>query len=167
MIYRSATIEDAEAISALILSFQPDFTLDASGRGAESFLSLVTPEAERSYLASERYHYLVAERPQGKLAGVIAIRDQTHIFHLFVATEFQRQGLARALWIRVQRMLSADASSVDFTVNSTLAAAPVYTRLGFEQVKPEVHEHGIAYVPMRLRRGGMPPNSALQRTGEA
>ena len=96
---RSGSRSDAKAIAQLIASFQSELTDDPSGAGAETYLASVSAQAERGYLTSPRYRYLLAYAgPQ--LAGFIAIRDGSHLFHLFVERAHQRQGLARALWER-------------------------------------------------------------------
>ena len=165
MIFRTATGSDAEAISELILSFQQEYTVDPSGRGAEEFLASISAEAQRGYIGSARYYYLVGEA-ENVVVCVIAIRDRTHVFHLFVARAFQRQGLARELWRRACQAVAPVGQSVEFTVNSSPMAVPVYRRFGFEQTSPQVEMHGIAFVPMRLKEGSMPPNKSLERTRE-
>src|SRR4029077_12685221 len=93
---RPGSPSDAEAIAGLIASFQSELTDDPSGAGAEEFLASVSLQAEREYLASARYRYLLAfAGPQ--LAGFIAIRDGSHLFHLFVERTHQHQGIARLL----------------------------------------------------------------------
>jgi hypothetical protein len=71
---RGGSPADAEAIANLIGSFQSELTDDPSGAGAEQFLASVSLEAEREYLASERYQYLLAYSGS-ELAGFVAIRD--------------------------------------------------------------------------------------------
>jgi len=97
MEFRAGSPADAEAIAGLIASFQSDLTDDPSGAGAEEYLASVSVEAEREYLASERYQYLLAYS-NSRLAGFIAIRDGSHLFHLFVERSHQGQGVARRLW---------------------------------------------------------------------
>ena len=82
----------AETVAGLIASFQSELTDDPSGIGAERFLSSVSAQAEREYLASARYRYLLAFSGS-EFAGFIAIRDGSHLFHLFVGRAHQRQGL--------------------------------------------------------------------------
>jgi GNAT superfamily N-acetyltransferase len=149
MNFRAATVSDAAAISELVLAFRDEYLLDPTGRGAEEFLTSVSAEAERGYVCSNRYYYLLGE-VEGVLAGVIALRDGTHIFRLFVARNFQRQGLARELWRRARQALGPVYQPMNFTVNSSPMAVPVYRRLGFEQTSLQVETHGIAVVPMRL-----------------
>lgn len=158
MIFRTATISDAEAISQLVLAFRHEYLLDPTGRGAEQFLASVSAEAERGYIGSSRYYYLLGE-VDGVLAGVIALRDGTHLFRLFVARNFQRQGLARELWRRARQALGPVDQTMNFTVNSSPMAVPVYRRLGFEQTAPREELHGIASVPMRLTEVRLQPDT--------
>jgi GNAT superfamily N-acetyltransferase len=163
MIFRAAMASDAAAISELVLAFRHEYLLDPTGRGAEEFLTSVSTEAERGYIGSARYYYLLGE-VEGALAGVIALREKTHIFRLFVARNFQRQGLARELWRRARQALGPVDQAMNFTVNSSPMAVQIYRRLGFEQTSLQLEMHGIAFVPMRLTESSMPPNKSLERT---
>ena len=60
MEFRAGSSQDAEAIAGLIASFQSELTDDPSGAGAEEYLASVSVRAEREYLASARYRYLLA-----------------------------------------------------------------------------------------------------------
>jgi ribosomal protein S18 acetylase RimI-like enzyme len=146
---RSATPADARPLAGLIASFQPTLTLDPSGVGAEQYLASVSEEAERRYLESPRYTYFVTEH-EGEIVGFIAMRDHTHLFHLFVAAQCQRRGLASGLWCRAREHAVRAAGPGVFTVNSSLNAVAMYERFGFVPSGAEVQAHGIAFLPMRL-----------------
>ena len=148
MEYRAGSPADAEAIAALIASFQRELTDDPSGAGAEHFLATVSLQAEREYLGSARYRYLVAYS-NSKLAGFIAIRDGSHLFHLFVDRSHQRQGIGRQLWERALREVCVPNSDGVVTVNSSLPAVPVYEAFGFVAAGSIQREHGISFLPMR------------------
>src|SRR5262245_65643561 len=97
---RPGTPSDAKAVASLIASFQSVLTLEPSGAGAEQYLASVSESAERQYLESPRYAYLVAEL-EGQLAGFVAMRDNKHVFHLFVRSEERRVGReCRSRWSR-------------------------------------------------------------------
>lgn len=141
---------DSARVAELIASFQPQLTLEPSGVGAEQYLASVSEDSERAYLGSHRYAYIVAEHGR-VLAGFIAVRDRSHVFHLFVATQYQGLGLARRLWSAVtDGLASSDDLPPVFTVNASLNAIPVYECFGFEAAGPSVRAHGIAFQPMRL-----------------
>ena len=148
MEFRAGSPADAEAIAGLIASFQSELTDDPSGAGAEQYLASVSVQAEREYLASERYRYLLAYS-DSQLAGVIAIRDGSHLFHLFVERSHQGQGMARRLWERAVKELCAPGSDAGFTVNSSLRAVPVYQAFGFVPAGSIKKMHGISFLPMR------------------
>lgn len=143
---RSGSPSDADAIARLIASFQCELTDDPSGAGAEKYLASVSVEAEREYLSSARYRYLLAYAGS-ELAGFIAIRDGSHLFHLFVERAHQRQGLARHLWEQALRELGAAESQRAFTVNSSLLAVPVYRAFGFVPSGLTKSVHGISFLP--------------------
>lgn len=146
---RPGAPNDSKVLAELIDTFRPMLTLDPTGAGAEQYLISVSESAEREYLSSPRYLYLVAEL-DGRVVGFIAMRDRTHLFHLFVAAEHQRKGIARALWERAQEQILGDGEGAVFTVNSSLSAVPVYQQFGFRPAGAEIQAHGIAFVPMRL-----------------
>lgn len=147
--FRPAHAGDAAAISALIRQFAHEFTISADGSGAEQFLASVSTEAEAGYIADPRYRY-IATYAGDALAGFIAMRDRSHVFHLFVAPQFQRLGLATRLW---HAALASAPGLADFTVNSSPAALPVYQRFGFAPTGAQVEMHGIRFVPMRMSLG--------------
>ena len=146
---RPATTDDARAISALISSVAHYFTLHPQGEGAEDFLKTIRPSSIAGYITAENFMYF-AGFVADELAGVVAIRDKKHLFHLFVAPKFQRQGIAGRLWAFAKDSAIRAGNTQDFTVNSTLYAVPFYERLGFKARGPKVETHGIAFVPMKL-----------------
>lgn len=145
---RAGSPLDAGAVAGLIASFQRELTDDPSGAGAEHYLASVSVESEREYLASARYHYLLAISGS-ELVGFIAIRDGSHIFHLFVERSHQRRGVARSLWERALRELCTPNAEGAFTVNSSLTAVPVYEAFAFVPAATVQKVHGISFVPMR------------------
>lgn len=159
MIFRPAKPADATPISDLIMSFRHLLTIDPNGRGAGEFFASVSAEAERKYIRSDRYCFVVAEA-RGKLAGFIAMRDRTHLFHLFVAPQYQRRGLAWELWRRGCEATGPHRAGAEFTVNSSLPAVPVYERFGFRQASPPVRQSGVAFVPMKYQDHGTPSRPA-------
>ncbi|CAN7174505.1 GNAT family N-acetyltransferase [Pseudoduganella sp. LjRoot289] len=145
MLIRKAMREDAVAISALINDLMPFMTLAPDGAGAEQFILSMSQGAVERYAIGAEYQYWTGW-VDGDLAGVVALRNGTHLYHLFVARRFHGQGLARQLW----RTARAAASGPAMTVNASLCALPVYEHFGFVATGARVEEHGIAYVPMRL-----------------
>lgn len=100
----------------------PDPTLP----GSEALLESMAFAAVAARLSAPDYLHLVACH-DGRLQGYIALRDGSHLYHLFVDPLFQQHGVARLLW---QALLNASGAT-RVTVNSSLLAVPVYQRFGF------------------------------------
>ena len=148
---RRASPNDATSIGLLIRSLSGPFLQSPSGAGAEAFFASISEDSIRGYLSSGRFCYFVAIAA-GTLAGVAAIRDGSHLYHLFVAPGYQRNGLARALWdaVRIEAMSAGNPG--DFTVNSSVSAVAVYEKFGFSATAPVTRVNGVVFVPMRLER---------------
>ncbi len=145
-----ASPADAAAISALIQSLGHFITLGCDDEGAQQLLSAMTPKMIESYITNPAFVYFIG-RIDADLVGAVAIRDARHLFHLFVATGYQRQGFARALWLAARKAATAAGNDGAFTVNSTLYAVPVYQHFGFVATGPRNRHNGIVHVPMTLQ----------------
>lgn len=142
---------DIPALAQLLRSLADEFFLHESGADAGSaFLRDNNEAGIRSFVqAGMTYH--VAEF-DGRIAGFIALRDNKHVFHMFVDKAHHRQGLARALWeVASARAIEAGNSDV-FTVNASNFAMPVYEAFGFVRTAPMQCTNGIYYNPMQLDR---------------
>ena len=146
---RKACSADASHISELICKVAHCFNSSASGEVAPWFLASVTPSAIAGHIADTKFNYLVGFVGQS-LAGVIALRDTTHVHHLFVAPEFHRQGVAAKLWGRAKVDAIASGNTEGFSVRSSEYAVPVYQRFGFHVVGACAEKDGVIFVPMKL-----------------
>ncbi len=98
-------------------------------------------------LASGGYVYHLAEI-DGRLAGFIGMRERRHVYHLFVASEFQRRGVGRMLWEHSRHMAMQGGADGVFTVNASNYAVPMYERLGFVRAAAMQTKNGLAFNPM-------------------
>lgn len=146
---RTATPDDAFAISTLLLDLTAryiahELSIDAANR----LLGSMEEPAIGRYMASG-YRYHVAEE-DGQLAGVVAVRNDRHLYHLFVAERFQGKGLARALW-QVAKAASLEAGNPGvFTVNSSRFAVDMYEKFGFVGHGEVADESWVIHIPMKL-----------------
>ncbi len=145
---RDVTADEIPAAAALVGAVfgkyvGPGYT----DEGKNNFLSFVEPNVIARRLA-ERSFMLVAVLA-GELAGVVEVRDNSHITLLFVREEYHRRGVARRLAEEaLGRAMFARCCLDRLTVHSSLFAVPVYERLGFRRLGPEEEKDGIRYIPM-------------------
>ena len=125
-----------------------EFSAEAQAR----FLANNNEDRIRAFVA-RGFRYHVAESA-GRIVGFVGVRDNKHLYHLFVANDFQRRGLGRRLWVAARDECIAAGNPGLFTVNSSNNAVPVYERLGFARSGPAKNNGGVVYNPMAMQRPG-------------
>lgn len=148
MTIRPAEIEDyaviANMLHALALKFiVPGMTSEA----AATFLRANDEAALLAYRDAGHANWVAVVDDQ--IAGFIAIRPPSHVFHLFVAEKWQRRGVARALWEHV--LEHAGTAIGSFTVNASPYAVPAYLALGFQCDGPLACRASVSFQPMIYR----------------
>jgi len=144
-----ATVADAKAISELIIPLVRKYILPTcSGDGVNILLGSMNVQSITGYIESGCNYYKAME--QGEVVAVVGVRDNAHLYHLFVKEEYQGRGLAIQLWELVKNECLSQGNSGVFTVNSAVNAAQLYRKLGFID-QSEIRERGgIKDIPMLL-----------------
>ena len=146
---RAAIPDDSENISKLICVLVEKFiATEFSSKGRVFLLSTMTADAIRQSMQSG-YRYHVAEI-KGLLAGVVAVKGNAHLYHLFVAEQFHRKGIAKKLWQLAMKECLHDGNTGEFTVNSSAYALGVYKKLGFVAQPGPKEKNGVVFYPMKL-----------------
>lgn len=147
---RRATVADAKAIHDLITSLEHTFSVPVADESErEPYRTSISTSSIAERIRGDDFVYHVAES-DGTLVGTVAIREQTHLFHLFVAASMQGGGLGARLWHHARSESPHDGP---FTVNASHNAIGFYKRQGFVPDGAPVREKGIAYLPMREGEG--------------
>lgn len=113
----------------------PDYTEE----GIEEFKKSIN---DIKWVNSREFHGAFAE---GKIVGVIATKDTTHIALFFVDGEFQGQGIGRKLYNTIAGLNKQSF----FTVNSSPHAHEIYKHLGFVDIGTEQCINGLRFYPMK------------------
>jgi len=140
---------DSAPIAELIYVLACRFILPGfSDAGRARFLEVHDAESIAERIAGNfRYH--VAETGEG-IVGVVGTRDDSHLYHLFVAESCQGRGLGRSLWDRARAECLAHGSPEAFTVNALINAVPIYQSFGFVVVAALQDREGVSSIPMKL-----------------
>lgn len=149
MLIRPLAVTDIPAVAALLRELAREFIVhESTPEGASTFLAENDEMGVRGFLSRGHvYHVAVID---GELAGFVAVRDRSHLFHLFVGKRWHRRGVARALWEAAYEAALRAGGDGAFTVNSSNFAVPIYERFGFVRVGPTQCAKGLAFNPMRL-----------------
>lgn len=137
-------------MASLLLGEAPLITLSPDGTGADLVLASMRSDAIAQNMTGGRYCYWVRMSPDDRsVQGLIALRDGTHLYQLFVRSGLHRQGIGKMLW---QRMLmdwpNPWPRPKQISVNASPYGLPAYESFGFEPTGPRTEINGIAFVPM-------------------
>ncbi|MDX2322099.1 MAG: GNAT family N-acetyltransferase [Moritella sp.] len=146
---RKATLDDVDDISQLITILVMKHILSTcSPAGGQLILNSIAPACMASYFTAG-YEYHVAEL-NGEIIAVVGMRDNAHLYHLFVADTQQGKGLSRTLWEHAKKVCLEHGNPGKFTVNSALNATAVYLKFGFVPVCGIREKFGVKDMPMEL-----------------
>jgi GNAT superfamily N-acetyltransferase len=149
MLIRPLDPADLPACARLLRASAIEFIVhESSLEGACTFLRENDEEGMRGYLAAGHVYHVAVDA--GEIAGFIAVRANSHIFHMFIDKRWHRQGLARRLWDVARAATLARGGSGSFTVNASNYAVPVYTSFGFARTAPTQCLKGLYFNPMRF-----------------
>lgn len=139
---------DVGEVAALLHSLANQFIVHQMAPEQASTFLRENDAAAITRLLAQGFVYHVAQ-VDGQLAGFIGMRAGTHVYHLFVGTDWQQRGLARALWQTARAAAIAGGAAPPFTVNASTYAVPAYQRLGFVASAPLAEKNGLQFQPMR------------------
>lgn len=149
MIIRPCEEPDLPAMARLFRASALEYIVpESSHEGACTFLRENDEAGLRAWVRSGHIYHVALE--QGELAGFVAIRNNDHLFHLFVDRRWHRRGLARRLWEAARSAALERGGSGSFTVNASSYAVPVYEAFGFERTGPLQCVKGLKVNPMRF-----------------
>ena len=81
-----------------------------------------------------------------EIVGYIAMKESSHLYHLFVSEAHQGNGIANGLWKHICGKCSAEK----YSVRSSLYAVPVYKKWGFVETDMVREKDGIKFQAMAL-----------------
>ncbi|MDH3377525.1 MAG: GNAT family N-acetyltransferase [Gammaproteobacteria bacterium] len=147
---REAGLDDANEIGKLICTLATKFiTPEFSSQAREHFLSSNNGKSVEQNMKSGFSYFVATDSKQ--LVGVVGVKDNSHLYHLFVVEHYQGMGLARRLWGIAMDECKRKGNRGTFTVNSSNNAIGVYEKLGFERAGPTVEKDGVFFNPMEYR----------------
>ena len=146
-----AVITDALPLSQLINSLSHYYLDDPKAQLPDWLSDTLTEAVFAARIADPSYINLVCKFKDevsgaDAIQGYISIKDQSHIYHLFVAEDYQGKGVAKQLWNHAR----AFTQSESFTVRSSLYAVPVYKQFGFVEAGDVGCKDGVTFMPMKL-----------------
>lgn len=147
MVIRTAIVSDATSLSTLVSSLSHFFMSSPDEPIPEWLAATLTVPAFKERLLDTGFAHLIAEQ-DNKIVGYLSVTKAGHLYHCFVAEDYQGQGISRALWDSIQ----TQNYSKTWTVRSSLNAVPVYETFGFRSEGEPQEKNGLAFQPMSLNK---------------
>lgn len=145
---RAAEVADLEAISHLVSELTERHIaagLDPSAK--QALLENMTVDGLKALIARGCAYHVAVQ--QDLIVGVIGFLEQRHLYHLFVADDHQRQGIARRLWLSVLSHNKQSNTRVEISVNAAADTRLFYEKLGFVALTTEQMRNGIRTIAMK------------------
>jgi GNAT superfamily N-acetyltransferase len=151
VIYRTMKAgEERQVCNLVVRVFTEHVAPFYSPEGVREFLSYAADPNQLRERAQAHRFVLVAEL-QGRIVGIVEVRNCDHISLFFVDAKEQRKGIGKELWRRaLDACLAGQPEVARITVHSSPNAVEAYRKLGFRTEGPEQTVNGIRFVPMML-----------------
>ena len=147
MLSKSNEIKSALQLAEdVFMQFEAPFF---SKRGIESFISFIWGKNVKRMLAEGEF-IIWGCYSDGKLVGMIALRNACHISLAFVRGDFHRQGIGRMLYAEASYYASK-RNVKKITVNASDYGIPFYRAMGFKETDMQLEADGIIYTPMAVK----------------
>ena len=115
-------------------------------QGVDEFKTFIAIDSIKSKIKTQGLQ-LFGAFDKNKIIGIVALIKPLHISLLFVAKNYQRQGIAKNLF---QIVWQNRIDEKTITVSSSPYALEVYKKLGFVIIDKERIKNGIRYIPIPM-----------------
>ena len=86
----------------------------------------------------------------GKMVGIIGMRNESHINLVFTKSEYHRKGIATSIFKYLLSEVKKNSPQVkEITLNSSPYGKSFYLHLGFVPLSEEQETDGIRFTPMK------------------
>ncbi|PKG39094.1 GNAT family N-acetyltransferase [Psychromonas sp. Urea-02u-13] len=146
MSIRVANENDVSKICSLVISLSHFYLESIESELPDWFAETLTEKAFLNRIINEEYQNFVYEI-HGEIVGYLALKGNSHLYHLFVAENHQGKGISKSLWSYARNVCIAEI----YTLRSSLFAIPIYQNFGFKMVGDAGEKDGIGFQSMELR----------------
>lgn len=150
MIIRDMNFNDISGINLLVKEvFDKFMAADYTAEGIKNFYEFISPASLRERLSSGNL-FFIAEK-DGIPAGIIELRDNSHIALFYVKESLHGKGIGRKLFEHALQSPLFNPRDRMISVNSSAYAEPVYVKFGFVRNVPPMMKDGMAFISMQLK----------------
>jgi len=147
MDFRIGDTTDAQSISRFTIDMSKEFISPTlCDEGLENLLESLHVRETETRIGDGWLHLICSIA--NDLDGLLVVKPPSHLYHLFVRREFQKQGIARSMLAQADQWTNLQFGKCIETVNSSMNSIEVYRRLGFGICGDVISKKGVRYQPM-------------------
>jgi len=144
---RKAETSDIGDVAKIVRGLSHYYLESGQNSFPEWFGATLSDDAFATRFCDKEYSNYVAEN-DGGIIGYISVKSGFHLYHLFVSSNFHKQGIAGRLWQYCVDNLKIEQC----TVRSSIYAVPVYNKFGFRATDIVAYKDGIGFQTMVYNR---------------
>ncbi|MDE6718884.1 MAG: GNAT family N-acetyltransferase [Treponemataceae bacterium] len=143
--------EVSDALSLAMEVFMQFEASDYNPQGVETFKKDIIENAEFIEKCRKGICPIYAAfDDDGKMLGIIGMRNESHINLVFTKSEYQRKGIATSIFKYLLLEVKKNNPQVkEITLNSSPYGKSFYLHLGFVPLSEEQEIDGIRFTPMK------------------
>jgi GNAT superfamily N-acetyltransferase len=152
IIIEELAIDEINYVSNMIdIVFDEFVGKDYSVEGNNTFKDYIRPQNILCRL-TDKISKFFAVKIENVIIGLMEIKNKDHISLFFVKKEFHGQGIGKHLfWHYLSIIIKENAGIKMLTVNSSIYAEKIYSKLGFIKTNEMQEKDGIKYIPMEYK----------------
>ena len=145
-------IDEINFVSDMIDNIFNEFVgKDYSAEGNNTFKVYIKPENIKNRFIDKSSEFYTV-KINNKIVGIIEIKNKDHISLFFVQAEFHGKGIGKFLFKHYLNRTKKENSEIKaITVNSSIYAEKIYSKLGFTKTNEMEEKEGIKYIPMEYK----------------
>ena len=138
--------KDLVTVSALCIdAFSVAVAPSLSHEGVETFKGIASVDSFLDRMSKDNTTLVYEEN--GRVIGVIELKEGRHISMLFVSPDYQKKGVGRELFSAILPFVRAET----ITISASLNSVPAYMKYGFTCAGDPDVKAGLVFQPMVRR----------------
>ena len=145
-------IDEINCVSNMINDVFDEFVgKDYSEEGNKVFKDYIKPQNILTRINEKNSKFFTAKYGD-EIIGIMEIKNRDHISLFFVKKEFLGKGIGKKLFgYYLRKIKNENYGTKVITVNSSIYAEKIYSKLGFIKTNEIQEKDGIKYIPMEYK----------------
>ena len=156
IIFDKLDIKEINIYSNMINNVFDEFVgKDYSEKGNKTFKDFIDPKNILERLNND-YNICFVAKYNNEIIGILEIKNYDHISLFFVKKDFHNKGIGKKLFEYFINTINKENIVINnITVNSSIYAEKIYSKLGFIKINEIQEKDGIKFIPMEYKIRGI------------